>query len=133
VTRGWLGVGIADVSRVRKQAEAAGFTETHGVYISETFRDTPAFGKLQPADVIVKVDGQKIETSQELRNKIAVTKPGTELKLGVDRNGKEIEVPIKIGAQPDEVAMNRLGDRSGGAVEASPAAIGVRLSDLTDE
>lgn len=136
VTRGWLGVGIADVGRTRKQAEAAGYKGENGVYVSETFRDTPAYGKLQPDDVITSIDGKKVRTSQELRNQIAVTAPGTELKLGVVRNGKDVEVPIKVGSQPDDASMARLGrpgaDRDD-ARPGAPGAVGLRLVDPTDE
>ena len=43
VTRGWLGVAIADVNdpRVLPLAKAAGFEGDTGVFVSETFRGTP--------------------------------------------------------------------------------------------
>jgi len=135
VTRGWLGVGIGDVARAKEEAKQAGFKGDSGVYVSQTFRDTPAYGKLEPADVITSINGKPVRTSQELRNQIAVTKPGTELKLGVVRAGKETEVMIKVGSQPDNLEMARGGRQGepGEARNSMPGAIGVRVSEPTDE
>ncbi len=111
VTRGWLGVGIADVNdpRVQPLAKAAGFGGDTGVFVSQTFRGTPASGILQPSDVITKIDGEAVDSSRDLRSQIANTQPGKTVKMTVVRNGKEQTVDVKLGEQPENpesVAMN---------------------------
>ena len=41
VTRGWLGVSIADVARNEKEAESFGYKGTTGVLVEQTFPNTP--------------------------------------------------------------------------------------------
>lgn len=132
VTRGWLGVEIVDVAREPEKAKRAGFTGAAGVFVNGSLRGTPAYGKLQPGDVVTSINGKNLRNTQELRNQIAVTAPGTEVKLGVSRRGKETEVPVTVGAQPDEVAL-AAGEGEGGqpdaaAVAPSVESLGLKLS-----
>ena len=106
VTRGFLGVKIMDASAVKKQlTKKLGLADDqHGVYVDGFQNDTPAAGKLEPNDVITSIDGQPLKTSQELRFKIATTTPGTTVKLGVIRGGKEQTIDIKVGTLPESDA-----------------------------
>jgi serine protease Do len=135
-TRGWLGVGIADVSdRVRVpegELKSLGYTGEDGIFVSLIMRDTPAFGVLRPRDIITSVDGKPVKDTWQLRNLVAATTPGTELKLQVFRDHKTQDVTVKLGEQPDNldtVASRRMG----GAKSTQTQAMGMRLSDVTDE
>jgi serine protease Do len=137
VTRGWLGVEITDVAREPENARRIGYAGDKGVLVRGSLRGTPAYGKLQPGDVVTSINGKSLKNTQELRNQIAVTPPGTEVKLGVSRRGKEIEVPVTIGEQPDEVTL-ATGEGEGGPAGDAAAApsvdsLGLKLSDDTDE
>ncbi|HEV7298649.1 MAG TPA: trypsin-like peptidase domain-containing protein [Tepidisphaeraceae bacterium] len=132
VTRGWLGVEIADVARLQQQAKAAGYNGTTGILVNGALRGTPAFGKLQPGDVITSMNGKELRNTQELRNEIAVTKPGTEVTFGVTRNGKTSDVKVTVGAQPDDVNMARGGPQSGPPGQASVESMGFKVADATD-
>ena len=102
VTRGFLGVKIGDASALPKQQAAAlglGNNPT-GAFVSMLQDGTPAAGKLQPNDVIVKINGEPIATMQGLRLKIATSKPGTTVKLGVIRDGQPQDVDVKLGTLP---------------------------------
>jgi serine protease Do len=72
----------------------------------------------------------------QLRNTVATLAPGAEVKINVFRGGKETDVSIKIGEQPDNVQLasrrgggtDATGDVSGGATAEK---LGVKLADPT--
>lgn len=139
ITRGYLGVSIFDAERARDMAERMG-VEGDGVVVSEVQAGTPAVGLLEPADVILKIDGKPVEDVRALRSIVAQTKPGTESTFTVRRGGKETDVKITIGEQPEDPIMaSRSGGlrppREGGPGEADSAAarLGMQLVDTTPE
>jgi serine protease Do len=103
VTRGWLGVSIQDLAREPGMAKTFGYGEDKGVLVNETFSSTPATGKLQHGDIITALNGKPVETVQDLRNTVAATAPGTDLKMKVFRDGREQDVTVKIGEQPENL------------------------------
>jgi serine protease Do len=142
VTRGYLGVQIFDGGKARDLAKTMGI-EREGVVVSRVETDSPSLDKLEPADVITKIDGKEVKTVQELRSIVASTKPGTKSTFTVLRDGKEQDVQIEIGEQPDSsVALNRGGNDAaernrekpsdrGGSTTAEK--LGMRLTDPTPE
>ena len=142
VTRGYLGVGIDDVKNPRDpQTKAAleslGFQGSDGVVVISVQSDSPAAGKLRAGDVVTAAGGKKVASVTELRNLVAMTDPGQELKLTVFRDGKEQEVAVNVAEQPDTVAMaggrRGPGQRRPGGSSTTAETLGLRLSDLTAE
>jgi serine protease Do len=140
VTRGWLGVEIMDVAREAAAIKQAfNYQGSDGVFVQRLVEDAPVVGKLQKGDIITEMNGKPVKSVQELRNTIAATPPGSELKLKVFRGGKNQDVTIKIGEQPDnleQVAMR--GSRGGPANRGGDAAVtgelrGMKLATPTDE
>jgi len=133
VTRGWLGVEIANVAALKDEAAAVGFNGPSGIIVKSTMRNTPASGKLRAGDIITALDGKPMKDVQQLRNLVAATRPGSEITLRVFREGKEEDVKITIGELPDDlsVASNREATEKPDATAAGK--LGVKLSDLTPE
>ncbi len=99
VTRGWLGVGIQNIDD--DLAKSFDLDSTNGILITEVQPDSPAEkAGIKQGDVIVSLDGRKLEHVQELRNKIALIVPGTEASIGIIRNGKAEKIDVKIGEKP---------------------------------
>ena len=97
--RGWLGIEIQQMTPAL--AESFGTEATWGLIIAGIFRDSPAHqAGMQPGDVLISIDGKPISSGQGAMNQIAVTKPGTVLKLGLLRSGEEIELKVTIGDRP---------------------------------
>ena len=96
VIRGWLGVGIQDISPEDK--DALGLRSTRGALISQVVPGSPAdkYG-LKPYDVIIGINGKKIKNSTELKVIIGATKPGTFVTFDIIREGKLIKKKVKIG------------------------------------
>ena len=51
---------------------------------------------MKRGDIITAINGEKLEDSNVLRNKVAGTAPGTAIKLTVVRDGKEMELSATL-------------------------------------
>jgi serine protease Do len=101
VSRGWLGVQIQDVTR--ELAESFGMKKPQGALVSKIMPKSPAGESgIQIGDIIEAFNGKEINTSAELPPMVGATKIGETARLKVLREGKSVEVPVKIGALPDE-------------------------------
>jgi serine protease Do len=139
VTRGWLGVSISDVAKNLDEAKSFGYTNTNGVLVEQILPKTPATGKLQPGDIVTKLNGKPVDNVQQLRNTVAMTAPGSDVTMSVFRDGKERDVTIKIAEQPEN-ALASLGGRGskGGNGDANVDAaaaesLGLKLQTLNSE
>jgi len=56
---------------------------------------------IRPYDVIVAVDGKAVVGSDDLIQVIAARKPGTTATLQVVRDGRSINVPVKLAERPE--------------------------------
>jgi serine protease Do len=136
ITRGWLGVAIADVSKELEDAKSLGYTGTNGILVKEVFPKTPAYGKLQPSDVIVALNGKPAQDVQHLRSVIANTAPGSDVVMHVFRDGKEQDVTIKVSEQPEDAMALRSGKggmQRNAAPDAPSEALGMKLTNLTED
>ena len=97
IDRGWLGVSVADVPGPHGPSEAT------GVAIANIDRTGPAArAGLRPGDVVLAVDGKRVDTAQGLIKAVAATPPGNSVKLSVRRSGQNIEIPVAVGRRPAE-------------------------------
>lgn len=96
VHRAMLGVTIMGVDH--RLAEDLGMDQIKGVMIDQLSKDGAAgkFG-LQSRDVILAVNGEKVNETNELQEKIAVKNPGDIVKLSIWRHGEEFDRNIKLG------------------------------------
>ncbi len=107
VIRGWLGVVIQDVDE--NLAQSFGLKKPEGALISEVSQGSPADkAGLEQGDIILRLNGKKIENVEELRNKIALTAPGTKIRLGILREKRYKVIDVTIGEQPAYRSMGML-------------------------
>jgi serine protease Do len=126
VTRGWLGVAIQDLSP--EMAEYYNLESKKGVFVADVFEGDPADqAGIQPKDIILSVNDEKIETSRQLTSIIAKIPVNDSAKIAILRNGKEKTVKVKIAKRPEE----RLARRSRAPEQTEE--FGIRVSDLTPE
>ena len=65
---------------------------------------------------------------------ISAVKPGTSVKLGVWRDGKDMTVSAKIGDQKDEAEVVKAkADKPDDAKKAEPMSYGVSLAPISPE
>ncbi len=102
VTRGYLGVTIQDLTA--ELAKSFGLSDTRGVLVSQVMPDTPAEkAGMKQGDVIVSLDGKAVDTSASLRNEVAMTVPGTTMKVGVVRDGKNRTLNVKVEKMSEDM------------------------------
>jgi serine protease Do len=63
---------------------------------------------IREQDVIVSYDGKPIARSDDLVNAVADTPVGTQVKLGIIRDGKRIEIPVTVGDRAEIYRDNPL-------------------------
>lgn len=99
VQRGWLGVSIQPLTP--ELASSFGHAGTSGALIAQVVDDTPAAeAGVEPGDIIVRIDGDAVESPRELVNSIAMRDPGESITLTVERNGREKSLRVKLGERP---------------------------------
>ena len=96
VTRGVIGVEILAVANY--DYEEHGLAEPMGALITRIAPDGPADDSdLELGDVIVSFDGDRVNKTEDLVEKVVNTRPGTVVNLGVYRNGSPLNLTIRIG------------------------------------
>jgi serine protease Do len=104
VTRGRLGAWIQDLND--DLAESFDYDSRNGVLIGDVDPDSPA-GKagLRSGDIVLEYDGQPVTRADDLRMRVAGTKPGESVELEIWRDGRRRTVDVEIGElESEEVA-----------------------------
>ena len=131
VSRGWLGVGIQDVSQ--DLAKAFKLKNTKGSLITAVMENTPAqrAGMLK-GDVVVRINDKLIQNSNHLRNEIANAGAFTEIDLELIREGKSINIKLKLDERPQNVGRVKMTPQLTPAVE-QVELLGMTVEALTDD
>ncbi len=117
VTRGWLGVSIQAVTP--ELAKMLKLDRPRGALIAGVMKKSPAEGAgIKAGDIVVGVNGRKVETYYQLSRYVAFATPGQKAQLTVVRDGKERGVDIKVGARPED-SESPAGDLSAAGEPAS--------------
>jgi len=131
VRRGLLGVGIQDVTEDNK--EFFNLKDTKGVLISEVKSGSAAEkAGLKRDDVVVAINGEAIEDRNVLRNKVAGTLPGTEIKVKIVRDGREQEIPVVLDELNNESAKSEQpNDKNNPEKSSEGGKLGLNLQPVT--
>jgi serine protease Do len=102
VTRGWLGVAIQNMDA--SLAEQFGVAVTEGILISDIQDDSPAKeAGFERGDILIEFDNKPMGDVNQLRNVVAQTEVGKEVKIKVLRKSNETVLTVKIGEQPSDL------------------------------
>ncbi len=118
VTRGYLGVVIQPITPA--MAKDLGLNKLQGALVGDVSPKGPAQASgVQRGDVILAINGNPVNDSNELRNTISMTPPGETVKLEISRNGTTKDLNVKLGELPlsKEEAQNRQEDGAKDALE----------------
>ncbi len=136
VRRGMLGVNIQNITD--EIAESTGLEQRSGVVVSNVRTGSAAEkAGVKRNDVITAVNGDRIDDTNVLRNKIAGTLPGTEVKLSILRDGKEIELSATLdefdnSSSPSQEPGRGQNQNSPGPQEQS-GKLGLSLQPLSEQ
>jgi serine protease Do len=127
VTRGWLGVAIQDLSQ--EMAEYYGMEKHEGVIVAKVFKGDPADkAGIKEQDIIVEVNGKKIDSTRALTGMIADLKVGQNVDIGVLRNGERKDVSVTIAKRDEEKVVS---------TETLPPSqeeeLGMKVSEISPE
>jgi serine protease Do len=135
VERGLLGVQIQPVTDDISNSLSLGSTK--GALVAQVEPNSSASkAGVQSGDVIKTVDGKDIPTVRDLTRTIAGYTPGSTVKLGLVRDGKDMTVSAKLG---DYANMNKQAkadednNNTGQEGKASPGAFGFSLAPISPE
>ena len=114
---GWLGVAISEVTD--DDLDRLKLREARGVLVQRVMPGEPADkGGVRANDVIVGIDGLRLETPRDLQRIVSSTPVGKRVRVALLRDGRETEVEVTIGlyqegetsVEPSERIPRRPGD-----------------------
>ena len=127
VSRGWLGVVIQEVNR--DLAESFRLDRPHGALVVRVLEGSPAEkGGILAGDVITEFNDAPINRSAELPHLVGRAPAGSDAKLLVVREGKQITLRMNIGELADAgTSPGFIGPADGGS-----ALLGLKVEPITD-
>ncbi|MFN3395229.1 MAG: DegQ family serine endoprotease [Thermodesulfovibrionales bacterium] len=129
IVRGWLGVMIQEVTP--EIAQKFGLKEPKGALVSDITKGSPAEkAGIIRGDIIIEYDGKAISSVSNLRNSVAQTKVGSQVRIKIIRNGKEFTLNVIVAELPKEMAT--ITEEPEGDIQRN-AFSGVTVYDLTKE
>jgi serine protease DegS len=98
VVRGWIGIVPADID----QTEARRFNLAQpGVVVAKLYVDSPAAAVgMEPRDIILTVNGEKVASAQDALTRIANIKPGKKITVTGIRGTAPFESEVAVGERP---------------------------------
>ena len=136
VHRGQLGIGIQNITD--DLAKALDLQQRSGVIVTSVKPGSAAEkAGMKRNDLIVAINGEKIEDNNVLRNKVASTLPGTDIKVTVIREGKEIELTAKLDelnpADAKRTGSGQGNDDNGAEPQNQSGKLGLSLQPVTPQ
>ncbi|MDH5764925.1 MAG: DegQ family serine endoprotease [Gammaproteobacteria bacterium] len=116
VSRGVLGVVTQDLTP--DLAQAFGIKARKGAVISRVVPDSPAQAAgMKSGDVVIEVNGRKIDNSMDMRNAVGLVRIGQTLSIRLIRDNKEISLKATIEESKQQaIAGEKISPRLAGAV-----------------
>ncbi len=128
VTRGYLGIYGQDITP--EMQDLLQLKSDQGVIIATVEKDSPADkAGLQSHDILLEMNGKKIESYDTFRNEIAMLAPNTEVRLLVQRDGKTLPINVVLGERPSEVAATKQAQQQ----PKSQQALGLEVQNVTND
>ncbi|MBR71407.1 MAG: serine endoprotease DegQ [Rhodospirillaceae bacterium] len=108
IQRGRIGVQIQDLTI--ELAEALGVNKEAGAVVSQVVPSSPAEkAGVITGDVIYEMNGEPVTGSSDLRNKVGVLRVGDKVDINVIRDGKELNIIMRVGTRENPVNISSNG------------------------
>ena len=140
VTRGWIGVSIqpldADI------ASSLGLEEARGALVASVTPDGPAArAGLQQGDVTLTFNGQQIQNSRDLTQRVGATAIGQNSRVEILRNGRRQTLTLRLGERPSEQQLASTNPAPNATPQPQPeegggvaqSSLGLSVRPLTSE
>lgn len=94
-------LGIQPGTLTPELAQRFGFDRSSGVVVMAVVAGSPAAAAgLRPGDLLVELDGEALETAEDLLAALRDREPGDQVDLTVVREGREASVDVTLGDVP---------------------------------
>ena len=111
-------LGISALNKNSAQAREEGLDEVDGVYVADVTEDSGAAAAgLQEGDIIKQIGTVKVSKFSELTGYLSSKRPGDQVEVVIDRNGKRMTVPVKLKKRQTETLP----------------VMGIEVKDLSEE
>ena len=128
VKRAFLGVGIQQVTSDLSQQFGLGTVA--GAAVTDIRSGSPAAqAGVKAGDVIVEFNGLTIDSPRTLQGAVERAVVGQDHKLAVIRNGKRVELTVRVS----ELPVNLTISDSGGPATSELNDVGLEVAELTDD
>ncbi|MCK5075467.1 MAG: PDZ domain-containing protein, partial [Calditrichia bacterium] len=103
--------------------------EAAGAVITQVQDDSPAEkAGIKNDDIVIAVDGDKIENANDLTTKIGMRKPDSKVKLTIIRDGKKKHISVTLGEFEEEQEISAKSSES-----KSIEKMGLTVKNITAE
>jgi S1-C subfamily serine protease len=110
VARGWLGVGIQDLSA--ELAESFGLDRATGALVNRVLPDSPAQqAGIRRGDILLALNGRTIRNTRDLQLQVAGTPAGKTVPLEILRDGERLTVEVAIRSRDRAAVSETAGER----------------------
>ena len=107
VKRPWLGASLQNVTK--DIADTLGLARPTGALVVEVDGGSPAAAAgLKRGDLIAAIDGQAVDDAESVGFRLGVKPLGGAARLAVMRDGKTLDLPLKLAAAPETPARDAL-------------------------
>ncbi len=138
VSRGMLGVIAQNITP--SLADALNLKSDRGAVVTQIIPNSPAEkAGLKISDIIVNLDGKNIRSSEQLRNSLAMMRPGTNITLDILRQGKSMTInsvvadPKKISKQQELPFIGGMALQNFNELESDGTYLqGVQVTGMSD-
>jgi serine protease Do len=129
VRRGYIGVQIESMTPNR--TEGVGLDKPQGVYISNVLPGKAADkAGIKSGDVILEVEGIKVNKPNQLQAKVGTYNPGDEISLTLWRDREKINFDIVLEGRDEEVTVVSENRRE---IERKVQSLGIEVKDMSRE
>lgn len=130
VIRGFLGIQIQNMNE--SLAKGLKLEDSNkGIFVGEVVPRSPADkAGLQPYDVILELNGKPVLDVNTFRNEIASTDPGQTARLAIMRDGKKLNIDIKLAVLENPKTADNNDDNTPQDVDTK---LGLEVQPLTPE
>jgi len=104
VTRGWVGVEVQDL----KPNEMKTMNVESGATVEGVYLKGPAHrAGLLPGDIMIKLAGKPVSTSNDIRDVVADLEPGEKIDVQIKRKDETKTISMVVGSQPKNWGLNK--------------------------
>jgi len=104
IAYGWLGLSIQDLNEELR--DYFSLKEKAGIIVVKVYNNSPAsLAGIKEGDLILTFDNQQVKAARDLISMVSAFEIGAEVPLKILREGKEMNLNIKVGQSPKDVTI----------------------------